>query len=193
MLSKRVSVEQNFSLSCILYLYTHAHCSPDLANLQCLILEHINRPTECKVAFHVFTIRTYTFPEWEGRICTYIYKYIYSNSYLLLWLALKIWLILKMFNFMIWINLPFLQIFGHMELSQTGWHIVIQGQIYLEVNSAQQSINQDVLVYGDFNLQKWWEASGPALISNWKAICFTEVYFKAKIMGELLGKYLQIF
>lgn len=50
-----------------------------------------------------------------------------------------------------------------------------------------------VLVYCDFNLQRWWAATSLALISVLKTICFTEVYFKAKIMEESFKKYVQIF
>lgn len=41
-----------------------------------------------------------------------------------------------------------------------------------------------VLVYCDFNWQRWWAAASLALISNLETICFSEIYFKAKIMGE---------
>lgn len=59
--------------------------------------------------------------------------------------------------------------------------------------SSTEHKSGHVLIYCDFNLRKWWEATSLALISHLKAICFTEVYFKAKIMGEPLTKYFQIF
>lgn len=97
------------------HTHTHTHVcthaiSPDLANLQVPDFKHINRPIECKLALHVFIIRTYTFPEWGESIYICIYKRIYSNIYLPLWLALKNLVDLKnMFKicFLIWINLIF--------------------------------------------------------------------------------------
>lgn len=59
--------------------------------------------------------------------------------------------------------------------------------------SSTEHKSGHVLVYCDFNLQKWCEASSLPLISNLKATCFTEVCFQVKIMGKPLKKYFQIF
>ena len=95
-------------------------------------------------------------------------------------------------SLLIWINLPFLQIFGDTFVNRLAYSNMVSNSPWSKFSSTQRKLGH-LSVYCDFSLQKWWEAPSLALLSSLKTICFREVYFKAVIVGEPLKKYFQIF
>lgn len=111
-------------------------------------------------------------------------------------LALKFWLILK-------ISLKYILLSGYSNFSADiseyralmNWSVSCNmwSNLHWSKFSSTDHKSGHVLVYCDFNLQRWSAATSLALISNLKTICFAEVYFKAKIMGESFKICLEIF
>lgn len=167
-------------------MHTHIHYRPDLANLQILNFKHINRPIECKVAFSVFIIKAYTFPKGGRSFFMYIYQHIYNSIYLSCWLWNFGWFWKYVLNIFYYLdkstfsaNISRYKALMNWSVSCNTW-----SNLHWSKFSSTDHKSGHVLVYCDFNLQRWWAATGLALISNLKTIYFTEVYFTAKIMGE---------
>ena len=69
------------------HTHTHIYDGPDLAKLQMPNFKHINRPIECKIAFRVFIMSTYTFPEWGEA-----FIYIFISIFIVIFFCLCGWL-----------------------------------------------------------------------------------------------------